>query len=79
MNVRGVVLTMFDGRTRLAMDVVREVRRYFPDKVFQSIIPRSVRLAEAPSYGQPINYYAKDSNATKAYESLAMEILNQDK
>ena len=78
-NVRGVVLTMFDGRTRLAMDVVREVRRYFPDKVFQSIIPRSVRLAEAPSYGQPINYYAKDSNAAKAYESLAMEILVQDK
>ena len=78
-NVRGVVLTMFDGRTRLAMDVVREVRRYFPDKVFQSIIPRSVRLAEAPSYGQPINFYAKDSNAAKAYESLALEILNQDK
>ena len=78
-NVRGVVLTMFDGRTRLAMDVVREVRRYFPDKVFQSIIPRSVRLAEAPSYGQPINFYAKDSNAAKAYESLAMEILAQDK
>ncbi len=78
-NVRGVVLTMFDGRTRLAMDVVREVRRYFQDKVFQSVIPRSVRLAEAPSYGQPINYYAKDSNAAKAYESLAMEILTQDK
>lgn len=78
-NVRGVVLTMFDGRTRLAMDVVKEVRKYFPDKVFQSIIPRSVRLAEAPSYGQPINIYAKDSNAAKAYESLAMEILNQDK
>jgi len=78
-NVRGVVLTMFDGRTRLAMDVVREVRRYFPDKVFQSIIPRSVRLAEAPSYGQPINIYAKDSNAAKAYDSLAMEIISQDK
>lgn len=78
-KVRGVVLTMFDGRTRLAMDVVREVRRYFPDKVFQSIIPRSVRLAEAPSYGQPIIYYAKDSNAAKAYESLSMEILTQDK
>lgn len=78
-KVRGVILTMFDGRTRLAMDVVREVRRYFPDKVFQSIIPRSVRLAEAPSYGQPIIYYAKDSNAAKAYESLSMEILTQDK
>lgn len=78
-SVRGVVLTMFDGRTRLAMDVVREVRRYFPDKVFQSIIPRSVRLAEAPSYGQPINIYAKDSNAAKAYDSLAMEIITQDR
>lgn len=78
-NVRGVVLTMFDGRTSLAKDVVNEVRRYFPDKVFRSIIPRSIRLAEAPSYGQPINYYAKDSNAAKAYESLAMEILQQDK
>ena len=77
-KVRGVVLTMFDGRTRLAMDVVREVRKYFPDKVFQSIIPRSIRLAEAPSYGQPINYYSKDSNAAKAYESLTMEILTQD-
>lgn len=77
-KVRGVVLTMYDGRTRLAMDVVREVRRYFPDKVFQSIIPRSIRLAEAPSYGQPINYYAKDCNASKAYESLAQEVLTQD-
>lgn len=78
-DVRGVVLTMFDGRTRLAMDVVNEVRRYFPDKVFQSIIPRSIRLAEAPSYGQPIIYYSKDSNASKAYESLTAEILEQDK
>ena len=60
------------------MDVVREVRKYFADKVFQSIIPSSVRLAEAPSYGQPINYYSKDSNAAKAYESLAMEILSQN-
>lgn len=77
-DVRGVVLTMFDGRTRLAMDVVNEVRRYFPDKVFQSIIPRSIRLAEAPSYGQPIIYYSKDSNASKAYESLTDEILKQD-
>ena len=77
-EVRGVVLTMFDGRTRLAIDVVNEVRQYFPDKVFQSIIPRSIRLAEAPSYGQPIIYYSKDSNASKAYESLTLEILRQD-
>ncbi|MHC1770743.1 MAG: ParA family protein [Flexilinea sp.] len=77
-DVRGVVLTMYDGRTRLAMDVVSEVRKFFPDKVFESIIPRSIRLAEAPSYGQPINFYSKDSNASKAYDALAMEILHQD-
>lgn len=77
-SVRGVVMTMFDGRTRLAVDVVNEVRQHFPNKVFQSIIPRSVRLAEAPSFGQPINYYSKDSNASKAYEALAAEILKQD-
>ena len=77
-SVRGVLLTMYDGRTRLAVDVVNEVRKYYPDKVFESIIPRSVRLAEAPSYGQPINYYLKDSTAGKAYDALANEILSQD-
>lgn len=78
LKVRGVVLTMFDGRTRLAMDVVNEVRRFFPNQVFQTIIPRSVRLAEAPSYGQPISIYAPESNAAKAYMTLAVEILEQD-
>lgn len=77
-DVRGVLLTMYDGRTRLAVDVVSEVRKFFPDKVFESIIPRSIRLAEAPSYGQPINFYSKDSNASKAYDALAKEILHQD-
>lgn len=78
-RVRGVLLTMFDGRTRLAIDVVNEVRQFYPDKVFNSIIPRSIRLAEAPSFGQPINHYSKDSNASKAYEALAKEIVAQDK
>ncbi len=78
LQVRGVILTMFDGRTRLAVDVVSEVRRYFPTQVFQSIIPRSVRLAEAPSYGQPIAIYAPDSTPAKAYSALAREILAQD-
>lgn len=78
LKVRGVILTMFDGRTRLAVDVVNEVRRYFPTQVFQSIIPRSVRLAEAPSYGQPIAIYAPDSSSAKAYSALAREILGQD-
>lgn len=78
MAVRGVVLTMYDGRTRLAIDVVNEVRKFFPNQVFQSIIPRSIRLAEAPSYGQPISVYAPDSSAAKAYSALALEILNED-
>ncbi|MCC6148130.1 MAG: ParA family protein [Anaerolineaceae bacterium] len=78
LKVRGVVLTMYDGRTNLAMDVVQEVRHFFPEEVFQTIIPRSVRLAEAPSYGQPISIYAPDSNAAKAYMNLVSEMLRQD-
>lgn len=78
LKVRGVVLTMFDGRTRLATDVVAEVRKYFPDQVFNSVIPRSIRLAEAPSYGKPISIYAPESVGAKAYESLARELLKQD-
>lgn len=78
LRVRGVVLTMFDGRTNLANDVVAEVRRYFGDKVFQSIVPRSVRLAEAPSYGQPISAYAPSSGGAQAYAALAHEVLEGD-
>lgn len=76
--VRGVILTMYDGRTRLALDVVGEVRSHFPNQVFQSIIPRSIRLAEAPSYGIPVSHYAPESNAAKAYSALAREVLEQD-
>lgn len=75
LDLRGVVLTMYDGRTNLAQDVVSEVRRYFPDKVFDTIIPRSIRLAEAPSYGQPISIYAPHSSGAEAYDKLAREIL----
>lgn len=78
LKVRGVVLTMYDGRTKLAVDVVAEVRKFFPNQVYQSIIPRSIRLAEAPSYGMPISVYAPDSHAAKAYASLARELLAQD-
>lgn len=78
LKVRGVVLTMFDGRTNLANDVVNEVKRFFPDLVFQSVIPRSIRLAEAPSYGQPISVYAPHSTGAEAYNALAREILVQD-
>lgn len=78
MSIRGVVLTMYDPRTNLANDVVREVRRFFGDRVFQTIIPRSVRLAEAPSYGLPISAYAPHSRGAKAYAALAREILQGD-
>jgi len=78
LKVRGVVLTMFDSRTNLANDVVKEVRKYFPNRVFKSVIPRSVRLAEAPSYGVPISIYDPRSTGAIAYESLAAEILATD-
>ncbi|MBI3162560.1 MAG: ParA family protein [Chloroflexi bacterium] len=77
--VRGVVLTMFDNRTNLSTDVVNEVGKHFPDQVFKSVIPRSVRLAEAPSYGLPISAYAPTSVGAMAYEALAKELLKGDK
>ena len=61
LKVRGVVLTMFDARTRLSSDVVHEVNRHFPEHAFKAVVPRSIRLAEAPSYGLPVSVYAPDS------------------
>ena len=78
LSVRGVLLTMFDGRTNLSNDVVHEVRQHFADLVFEVVIPRNVRLAEAPSYGQPISVYAPNSNGAEAYAALAREILVGD-
>jgi chromosome partitioning protein len=78
LKVRGVVLTMFDPRTNLSSDVVDEVKSHFPGQVFKSIVPRSIRLAEAPSYGLPISAYSPSSVGAKAYESLAIEILKGD-
>lgn len=75
LSVRGVILTMYDGRTNLANDVVEEVRRYFPELVFETVIPRSIRLAEAPSYGEPISVYAPGSSGAEAYAGLAKEVL----
>jgi chromosome partitioning protein len=73
--VEGVVLTMFDGRTNLASEVVSEVRRHFPEQVFRTIIPRNVRLSEAPSYGEDILAYAPGSAGAKAYQALTEELL----
>ncbi|MBK5107859.1 MAG: ParA family protein [Anaerolineales bacterium] len=78
LQIRGVLLTMYDGRTNLSNDVVKEVRRHFKDLVFTTIIPRTVRLAEAPSYGQPISVYAPSSNGAESYSALAREILSGD-
>ena len=79
LRVRGVVLTMFDSRTNLANDVVAEVNKHFPKQVFKSVIPRSIRLAEAPSYGLPISVYAPGSVGAQAYEAFAKELLKSDK
>jgi chromosome partitioning protein len=78
LRVRGVILTMYDGRTKLSHDVVDEVRRHFSGQVFQTVVPRSVRLAEAPSYGQPISIFSPDSVGAQAYASLAREVLAGD-
>jgi chromosome partitioning protein len=78
LKVRGVVLTMFDPRTNLSTDVVTEVNRHFPGQVFKAIVPRSIRLAEAPSYGLPILAYSPSSNGAQAYEALARELLRGD-
>jgi chromosome partitioning protein len=79
LEVRGVILTMFDNRTNLANDVVKEVSKHFPNQVFKSIIPRNIRLAEAPSYGLPISEYAPTSVGAIAYEALAKELLKGDR
>ena len=75
LELLGVVMTMYDGRTRLCPQVVSEVREYFGEKVFETQIPRTTRLAEAPSFGKPIIHYDKYSSGSAAYELLAQEFL----
>lgn len=77
LHVAGVVMTMYDGRTNLAADVVAEVRRHFPQEIFKTIIPRNVRLSEAPSYGEDILKYAPASVGCKAYHDLTEEFLSR--
>jgi chromosome partitioning protein len=78
LKTRGILLTMYDGRTRLGQDVVQDVKSHFPKLVFNSIIPRSIYLAEAPSRGIPISVHAPESHAGQSYAALAREILEQD-
>ena len=78
LRIEGVLLTMLDGRTNIGLEVIEEIRKYFKDKVFNTIIPRLVRLVEAPSHGKPINEYDPTSRATEAYENLAKEVISRD-
>jgi len=75
LDLGGIVMTMYDLRTRLSEQVVSEVRTHFPDKIFQSIIPRSVRLSEAPSFGKSIFEYEPNSAGAVAYRKLADEVI----
>ena len=77
LDVDGIVMTMFDGRTNLAHQVVEEVRKHFADKVFKTVIPRTVRLSEAPSFGKPIIHYDRHSAGATAYIALAKEFLKR--
>lgn len=76
LEIEGVVLTMFDARTNLSTQVAKEVEKYFGNKVFQTIIPRNIRLSEAPSHGLPISLYDPDSKGAETYKKLAKELIN---
>ncbi len=76
-DVLGAVLTMYDGRTKLSDDVLQELYKYFPNNIFRAVIPRSVRLAEAPSFGRTIAHFDNASKGARAYERLARELLER--
>ena len=77
-EMEGVLLTMYDGRLNLTQQVVSEVKKFFPQKVYATVIPRNVRLSEAPSFGQPVAYYDASSKGAKAYEELAEEFIRKN-
>ena len=77
LDIEGVLLTMYDGRLNLTQQVVAEVKKYFPRKVFGTVIPRGVKMSEAPSYGMPVMYYDKSCKGAEAYMQLAQEIIKK--
>ena len=79
LEIEGAVLTMYDMRTNLSNQVVREVKRYFDDKVYKTVIPRNVKLSEAPSFGMPISLYDPKSKGARCYEKLTKEVLANNK
>jgi chromosome partitioning protein len=76
-EIEGILLTMYDARTKLSSDVVEEVRRHFGDKVYETVIPRNVRLSEAPSFGKPVMHFARFSSGAMAYDNFAKEFLRR--
>ena len=76
--IEGIVMTMYDARTNLAVEVVDEVKRFFPDKVYRTIIPRNVRISEAPGFGRPVVYYDESSKGAQAYIDLAKEVMESE-
>ena len=78
LQIEGVLLTMYDGRLNLTMQVADEVKKFFPDKVYKTVIPRNVRLSEAPSYGQPVLYFDHLSKGSNAYLELAQEVIDNN-
>jgi chromosome partitioning protein len=78
LNIEGVILTMYDNRTNLSQQVAEEIRRFFPEKTYKSIIPRNIRLSEAPSYGLPITLYDDKSKGAESYMSLAKEVVGNE-
>ena len=79
LEIEGILRTMYDPRNRLANDVSEQLKNHFGDKVYRTVIPRNVRLAEAPSFGAPAMYYDKSSTGSKAYLSLAGELFDEQK
>ena len=78
LEIEGAVLTMYDSRTNLSNQVVKEVQRYFGDKVYKTVIPRNIKLSEAPSYGMPISIYDPKSKGARAYEKLSRELIKNN-
>ncbi|MBO4392166.1 MAG: ParA family protein [Clostridia bacterium] len=78
LSIEGVLVTMYDGRLNLTSQVLSEVKKYFADKMFSTIIPRNIRITEAPSHGKPVNYYDKGAKGTAAYYALAEEIIKRN-
>ena len=79
LELDGIVITMFDGRLNLSLQVLEEIKRYFPGKIYRTPVPRNVRLSEAPSYGMPVRYYDKSSKGAAAYNDIAKEITEREK